>query len=390
MKKGWKKVKLTEIGLLARGKSKHRPRDAAFLYGGQYPFIQTGDVKSANHKVYKYSTTYSEDGLKQSKLWPAGTLCITIAANIADTAILTFPACFPDSILGFIPDPNECDVNFMEYYLRSIKSNIKSYAIGSVQDNINLGTFDNLELTLPPLEEQRRIASILTAIDNKIELNRRMNTTLEGIAGALWEEWFGKYVREGAELPEGWTNQSMGDLIDTISKTYKFNKEEIIFLNTSDILNGVVLNNNYTSVSGLPGQAKKSIQRNDILFSEIRPANRRFAFVNFSPEDYVVSTKLMVLRSKGKVPPLFLYFFLTRQETLDHLQMLAESRSGTFPQITFDHVKSLNIPFPDDDQIERFSKLLETIYGSIFENSNQITTLTHLRDTLLPRLMRGE
>ncbi len=104
MPEKWKKCKLTDLGTIARGKSKHRPRDASFLYGGKYPFIQTGDVKASNHRLFGYSQTYSEAGLAQSKLWPKNTMCITIAANIAETAILNFPACFPDTIIGFIAD----------------------------------------------------------------------------------------------------------------------------------------------------------------------------------------------------------------------------------------------------------------------------------------------
>ena len=98
----WDEKSLDELGSVGRGKSKHRPRDAEHLYGGPYPFIQTGDVKHAELYIKSYSQTYSEAGLAQSKLWPAGTLCITIAANIADTAILGLDACFPDSVLGFI------------------------------------------------------------------------------------------------------------------------------------------------------------------------------------------------------------------------------------------------------------------------------------------------
>ena len=88
MPENWKKYKLTDLGTIARGKSKHRPRDASHLYGGKYPFIQTGDVKAANHRLTKHTQTYSEAGLAQSKLWPENTMCITIAANIAETAIL--------------------------------------------------------------------------------------------------------------------------------------------------------------------------------------------------------------------------------------------------------------------------------------------------------------
>ena len=122
----WGKYKLEDIGTIARGKSKHRQRDASFLYGGPYPFLQTGDVKSANHKIHHYTQTYSEEGLVQSKLWPKGTLCITIAANIADTGILTFPACFPDSIIGFLPDTDKCSIDYIEYLLQFYKRDRKS------------------------------------------------------------------------------------------------------------------------------------------------------------------------------------------------------------------------------------------------------------------------
>src|ERR1035438_8892162 len=107
---GWQLKKLIELGELSRGRSRHRPRHAPHLYGGPYPFIQTGDVKASGGRISSYQQTYSEAGLAQSRMWPAGTLCITIAANIAETGILAFPACFPDSIVGFVADSSVCNV----------------------------------------------------------------------------------------------------------------------------------------------------------------------------------------------------------------------------------------------------------------------------------------
>ena len=101
--KGWKTKPFGSIGILDRGKSRHRPRNAAQLYGGPYPFIQTGDIANSGGRIKQYKTTYSELGLSQSRLWPAGTLCITIAANIAKTGVLEFDSCFPDSVVGFLP-----------------------------------------------------------------------------------------------------------------------------------------------------------------------------------------------------------------------------------------------------------------------------------------------
>src|SRR5258706_4746799 len=176
---GWRMAKLSELGEVNRGRSRHRPRYAEHLYGGPYPFIQTGDVKASQGRITTYEQTYSDAGLAQSRLWPAGTICITIAANIAETGILTFPACFPDSIVGFVADVSKCNVYFMEYMFRYMRHTLQHEATGSVQDNINLETLGRIRFPLPPLSEQHAIAHILGTLDDKIELNRRMNETLE-------------------------------------------------------------------------------------------------------------------------------------------------------------------------------------------------------------------
>lgn len=291
------------------------------------------------------------------------------------------------------PDSDAFDSAFLKYYL--LNPAFKDFMLGlsssgATRNALTKGMIEDFEIFAPPLPTQRRIAAILTALDDKIELNRRMNETLEGMAQAVWEEWFGKYASGEEGLPEGWQEYNLGKLVESVSKTYKFNKDKIIFLNTSDIMDGQVLTNEYSDVATLPGQAKKSIQRNDILYSEIRPANKRYAFVNFDASEFVVSTKLMVLRSTGIFDPLLIYFYLTREEILDHLQMLAESRSGTFPQITFDHIRTLKFRFPDEKTVEEFTDVIKPLYQQKFENEIQSRTLAALRDALMPRLMRGE
>ena len=186
----WVQVPFNDLGEVNRGRSRHRPRYAEHLFGGKYPFIQTGDVRASNGRIVRHTQTYSEDGLAQSRLWPKGTMCITIAANIAETAILTYPACFPDSVVGFVADDSKCDVRFVEYNFRLLKRRLQAEAIGSVQDNINLGTLSRLNINLPSLPEQKAIAHILGSLDDKIELNRQMNETLEAMAQALFKSWF--------------------------------------------------------------------------------------------------------------------------------------------------------------------------------------------------------
>jgi type I restriction enzyme S subunit len=157
---------LSEIAtIFGRGKSRHRPRNAAHLYGGKYPFIQTGDIRNSKHVITEHSQTYSEAGLAQSKLWPKGTICITIAANIAETGILGFDACFPDSVIGVVPNPKEASAGFVEYLLQSFKARLQSLGQGSAQANINMGTFENEKFPIPPLEEQERIVTILDKFD---------------------------------------------------------------------------------------------------------------------------------------------------------------------------------------------------------------------------------
>lgn len=167
---GWKDKTLEQIStIFGRGKSRHRPRNDPTLYGGKYPFIQTGDVRNAGHFITEFSQTYSEAGLAQSKLWPKGTICITIAANIAETGILAFDACFPDSVIGVVPNPAEAEIGFVEYLLQSFKVRIQAMGQGSAQANINMGTFENERFPFPDVAEQRQIVARLDALSEETQ-----------------------------------------------------------------------------------------------------------------------------------------------------------------------------------------------------------------------------
>ena len=162
---GWEEKQLKDVALVfGRGKSKHRPRNWEGLFGGNYPFIQTGEVRNANKYVSEYTETYNEVGLAQSKLWEKGTICITIAANIAETAILGFDACIPDSIIGLQVDPKKAALDFVYYLLQYFKTELQKLGKGSAQDNINLGTFENRLFPFPPLKDQQTIVRQLDAL----------------------------------------------------------------------------------------------------------------------------------------------------------------------------------------------------------------------------------
>ena len=152
----------------SRGKSRHRPRNDPSLYGGEYPFVQTGDIRRSLGSVREFSQTYNGNGLAQSKLWPAGTVCITIAANIAETGVLEFDACFPDSVIGMVPNPKTATPYYAEYMLRYFAEELKAQGKGSAQDNINLATFEKAVFPFPELEVQNGVVERLDKIAGNV------------------------------------------------------------------------------------------------------------------------------------------------------------------------------------------------------------------------------
>ena len=191
----WSMHTLKEMSLVfGRGKSKHRPRNDPKLYGGSYPFIQTGNIRNAGHIVMDYTQTYNELGLAQSKLWSKGTLCITIAANIAETAILGFDSCFPDSVIGFVADPTKSDVHFVEYLLTSFKERLQAKGKGSAQDNLNLATFEGERFPFPSVIEQKIITAQLDELSTetkKLEaIYQQKLTALEELKKSILNQAF--------------------------------------------------------------------------------------------------------------------------------------------------------------------------------------------------------
>lgn len=187
--KGWPVKKLAEVGSLDRGVSKHRPRNDPTLLGGKHPLIQTGEVANCNGYIRSYTATYSDKGLMQSKLWPAGTLCITIAANIAKTGILQFDACFPDSVVGFSAKSEET-VEYVRFWLSFLQKNLEENAPESAQKNINLAILRDLTIPVPPQDLLNRFVKILISTE-KAKLKQATGMEeLELMTKALQNKFF--------------------------------------------------------------------------------------------------------------------------------------------------------------------------------------------------------
>lgn len=172
--KGWPIVKFSDIGTLDRGKSKHRPRNDPTLLGGIYPLIQTGDVANSKGYIKSFKSTYSDLGLAQSRMWPAGTLCITIAANIAKTGILTFNACFPDSVVGFSPN-QKTTVEYVQHWLGFLQKTLEASAPESAQKNINLAILRDLDIPLPTIDLQRKFSDL---VKNMVKFSEKVDRSV--------------------------------------------------------------------------------------------------------------------------------------------------------------------------------------------------------------------
>ena len=180
---------LPNLGKFGRGVSKHRPRNDIKLLGGKYPLIQTGDVANAGLYITSYSSTYSELGLKQSKMWEKGTLCITIAANIAKTAILEFDACFPDSVVGFIGNERTNNI-FIHYWFSFFQAILESQAPESAQKNINLKTLSELKVIVPEKKKQDQFAAFVAQTDkSKLAVEKSLKQ-LEILKKSLMQQYF--------------------------------------------------------------------------------------------------------------------------------------------------------------------------------------------------------
>ncbi len=220
----WRWVYLSNLGELHRGKSKHRPRNDPILFGGKYPFIQTGVVRNSNGKITSFEQTYNDVGLAQSRLFPKGTICITIAANIADTALLTFPSCFPDSIVGYNGVQNLVENMFIMYYIKSKKTNLESIAPSTAQKNINLDILQKILIPIMSNDEQKEIVAKIdqgfSLLDNTYRAVDSTLQTLQTMKMSILKQAF-----EGKLVPQDPNDEPASDLLQKIQLKIKASKK---------------------------------------------------------------------------------------------------------------------------------------------------------------------
>jgi len=413
----WEITSLSELGAFSRGKSKHRPRNDAKLFeGGKYPLVQTGDVKAANLYITKNDSYYNDFGLKQSKLWPAGTLCITIAANIAETAILSYPMCFPDSIVGFNANPEKSSELFVYYFFEYIKKEIQKSASGSIQDNINIDYLSKMRIKVPEKKYQDKIVELLSSIDKKILLNNQINQELKAMAKTLYDYWFvqfdfpdqnGKpYKSSGGkmvynpelkrEIPEGWGVEKLGELIE-LERGVTYAKSDIVEKTTKDaigVLRATNITGNVMDLNDLVYLAKDKINNKQII-----KQNETLIVMSSGSKEHLGKNAINYYEEVigfgafcSKIVPQkysnYINTFLQSSEFKGYL--LKQSMGTNINNLTNSDILDCRIILPNNDILDKFENMVEKNIRLISNNYIQNQELTQLRDWLLPMLMNGQ
>lgn len=388
----WAQRRLDQLGSVSRGRSRHRPRDAAHLYGGAHPFIQTGDVKHAGLYVTEFTQTYSDAGLEQSKLWPAGTLCITIAANIADTAILGIDACFPDSVIGFTPDPKKSDARFVKYLFdATIKRLAQQFSQGATQDNLSQEKLLSLEFEVPSVDEQGRVADILSAYDDLIENNRRRMTLLEESARLLYRDWFVRlrfpgyeHTRLVDEVPSGWERLPFSELAEFING-YPFAPDELgteglPIVKIPELRDGVSEKTPRNDGDKIP--ERYVLRDGDLLFSWSGTLLIEFWYDGAA----LLNQHLFRVEPNGRCSRAFLLFAL--RQALPEFGN--QSVGATMKHIRKSALSTVTVRLPSHSLLTQFDEISMSVFKQIQNLRHQNQKLRAARDLLLPRLMSGE
>ena len=392
---------LDQLGTVSRGRSRHRPRNAASLYGGAYPFVQTGDVKRSGLYLKVFEQTYSEEGLAQSKLWPVGTLCITIAANIAETSILDIEACFPDSVIGFNAYPDKADVRFVKYLFdATLKMRFQLFTQGAAQDNLSQEKLLSIKFLVPEPAVQKNIADILSSYDDLIENNRRRIALLEEAARLLYREWFvhlrfpgHEHVKIADGLPAGWDWWTFDHVCDAIgggtpktSKPEYWNDGDILWYTPTDITRNscLALLDSATKITeaGLRGSSAKMLPAGTVLMTS------RASVGFFGVIDTPSCTNQGFISIIPNDPRARMYLLHNLMHRVGEIR--SHAGGATYKEINKGKFRALLVVIPEASLLREFEEQASTLHAQVRSLHAINQKLAQARDLLLPRLMNGE
>ena len=406
----WKTYKLSEIGTVVGGATPST--SVSSYYGGDIPWLTPKDLSNFQDRyIEKGERNITQEGLDScsTQLLPANTVLFSSRAPIGYVAIAKNPIATNQGFKSIIPN-EKVDSLFLYYILKYNKERIEAMGSGTTFKEVSGAVMKNVEISLPSLEEQSRIAGILGAIDDKIENNRRINTNLELQAQALYKQWFvdfefpneegkpykslgGKMVdSELGPLPDGWCVGKLEDLGDIIgggtpSKAVAeyYTKNDIAWITPKDLsvshLKFTAKGETDITELGYKNSSAKIMPRGSVLFSSRAP----IGYVSIAKNDICTNQGFKSVVPNNGYTAFVYYFLLSNTENIE-----SKATGSTFKEASGALMKSLELVIPSEDILDKFENIMSPIFESQekFEAENE--TLATLRDTLLPKLMNGE
>lgn len=416
----WCWCRLPDIGEINRGRSKHRPRNDPFLYeNGKIPFIQTGDVANANGIILETNTFYNEKGLEQSRLWKKGTICLTIAANIGDVAILNFDACFPDSVVGFNGFEQLSDNKYVMYALMCYKDLLDKLSHSTAQKNINLEILTTIPFPLPPLAEQKRIVAAIEKFIPLIEEYGKKETELKAFneqIGTLTKKAILQEAVQGKLVPQIAAEGNAKDLLEEIKKekakvagkasstsfASKTRAKEFPSITDDEIpfdipenwcwcrLGEIVYNNgqktpdkefsyidigsidnehqklnekeNFIQPENAPSRARKIVKKGNIIYSTVRPYLHNMCIIDKDFEkEPIASTGFAVLACYPQISNHYLFYYLLSPSFDNYANDTENSKGVAYPAINDDRLYKGIVPLPPLEEQKRIVAAIEKL-----------------------------
>lgn len=406
-------------------RGKNYPAQADFRSDGYCLFLNAGNVTSQGFDFSDCSFISREKdaSLRKGKLL-RGDVVLTTRGTVGNVAYFDHKVPFDNLRInsGMVilrANPRYLDPRYLYLFLRSalFARQVAALRTGTAQPQLPIRDINRISIVIPPLAEQRAIAHILGSLDDKIELNRQMNRTLEEMARAIFKSWFVDfdpvYAKARGEqpvgmdtataalfpdsfdetelgpVPRGWKTRNLKDVaginMRSVSKDYPH--DVIEYIDISSVTVGSLSGTTSYALSDAPSRARRLVQHGDTIWSTVRPNRRSYLFIHTLADNLVVSTGFAVLSPK-LIPPAFLYQWVTTDEFVDYLTLNADG--SAYPAVNADRFAEALLVLPDAPVLASFHELVAPMYDMIHSNSLQSHTLAELRDTLLPKLMSGE
>ena len=393
------------------------PQSNAAFFDGDIKWLRSLDLNDGF--VYETSRTLTKKGFesagKSAYMFPANSLAISKSGSIGKLGILQDEMCGNRAVINIQVDENVANLRYVFYLLKYKYLEVVGKAVGSIQKNLYVSELETLELNHADLSEQKKIASVLSALDDKIALNKKMNQKLEVMAKRLYDYWFVQfdfpdkngrpYKTTGGpmtynqilkrEIPAGWEVKTLDEYLDCnkYSLTAKSSYDFIQYLDTSSLTENTLESlQRYGSQAESPSRAKRIVHANDILYSTVRPQQKHYGIIKNPAQNMIASTGFAILSCKyGAEYNDMFYLFLIQEKNLIKLSAIADSNASSYPSFNPSDLLNLSICLPEDIKtIEPLVKRFSSLFGIIERNQKENQKLTALRDKLLPLLMNGQ